>query len=76
MDRYLQRRDRLRRGIQKVEADALLVTNFVNVTYLSGFTGDDSYHCWLARDGEGIISDPRYTTQLGEECEGLDLRHP
>ena len=24
-------------------ADALLVTNFKNVTYLTGFTGDDSY---------------------------------
>jgi Xaa-Pro aminopeptidase len=72
VDRYLQRRGQLRRGIQKVEADALLVTNFVNVTYLSGFTGDDSY-LLVGCDGEGIISDPRYTTQLGEECQGLDL---
>jgi Xaa-Pro aminopeptidase len=72
VDRYQQRRDRLRRGIRKAEADALLVTNFVNVTYLSGFTGDDSY-LLVARDGEGIVSDPRYTTQLEEECEGLEL---
>jgi len=48
------------------------VTNFTNVTYLTGFTGDDSY-LLVCPEGETLISDPRYTTQLGEECPGLDL---
>lgn len=52
--------------------DALLVTDFTNVTYLTGFTGDDSY-LLIRGDGETIISDPRYTTQLSEECPGVDL---
>jgi Xaa-Pro aminopeptidase len=69
---HQRRRDRLRRALHKSGADALLVTSFQNVTYLTGFTGDDSY-LLLRRDGETLLSDPRYTTQLGEECPGLDL---
>lgn len=72
MDRYEARRDRLRRVAKKVGTEALLVTNFTNVTYLTGFTGDDSY-LLLWAGGEVLLSDPRYTTQLGEECPGLDL---
>src|SRR6185295_3679837 len=43
-----------------------------NVTYLTGFTGDDSY-LLVRRKGEVLLSDPRYTTQLEEECPGLEL---
>jgi Xaa-Pro aminopeptidase len=72
LDRYQNRRDRLRHLFRHDGAEALLVTNFTNVTYLTGFTGDDSYLLVHSR-GETLISDPRYTTQLGEECPGLDL---
>lgn len=72
MDRHQARRDKLRRALKKTGADALLVTNFLNVTYLTGFTGDDSY-LLLRHNGEVLLSDSRYTTQLGEECPGLDL---
>ncbi len=43
MSRYAARRDKLRRSFRKTGIDALLVTNFTNVTYLTGFSGDDSY---------------------------------
>jgi Xaa-Pro aminopeptidase len=66
------RRDRLRKAFRKAGVDALLVTDFTNVTYLTGFTGDDSY-LLVRGDGETLLSDPRYTTQLGEECPGVDL---
>jgi Xaa-Pro aminopeptidase len=71
-DRFLSRREKLRRAIKKAGADALLVTNFTNVTYLTGFTGDDS---WLLvrLDGDVLVTDGRYTTQLSEECPGLEL---
>ena len=72
MDRHQTRRDRLRKAVKKTGADAFLVTDFTNVTYLTGFTGDSSYLLMLGR-GEVVLSDPRYTTQLGEECPGLDL---
>jgi Xaa-Pro aminopeptidase len=72
MDRYQTRRQKLRQALARAKAEALLVTNFVNVTYLTGFTGDDSY-LLVRRDGEVILSDPRYTTQLEEECPGVEL---
>jgi Xaa-Pro aminopeptidase len=66
------RRDKVRKALRKLGVDALLVTDFTNVTYLTGFTGDDSY-LLVRDDGETIISDPRYTIQLGEEAPGVDL---
>ena len=72
MTRHAERRDKLRRLLKKTGADALLVTSFTNVTYLTGFTGDDSY-LLVRREGEVLLSDPRYTTQLGEQCPGVEL---
>jgi Xaa-Pro aminopeptidase len=72
MDRFRSRRDKLRKLLHKSDADAMLVTSFTNVTYLTGFTGDDSY-LLLRREGEVLLSDPRYTTQLEQECAGLEL---
>jgi Xaa-Pro aminopeptidase len=69
---FAARRKNLRSLIKKAEVDALLVTNFKNVTYLTGFTGDDSY-LLATLDGETLVTDPRYTTQLEEECPGLAL---
>ena len=73
MARFKQRRDKLRRLFRRQDADAILVTSFVNVTYLTGFTGDDSF-LLVTRDGEVLVSDGRYTIQLAEECPGLDLQ--
>jgi Xaa-Pro aminopeptidase len=77
MSSFVARRKRLRALIKKAEADALLVTNFTNVTYLTGFTGDDSY-LLATLNGESLVTDPRYTTQLEEECPGLvlEIREP
>ncbi len=72
MTRFAKRRDKLRSLLRKAKLDALLVTNFTNVSYLTGFTGDDSYllvtpkHCV-------VLSDERYTTQLEEECPDLEF---
>jgi Xaa-Pro aminopeptidase len=72
MTAFASRRDRLRKLLHQSAADALLVTNFKNVTYLTGFTGDDSF-LLVTAGGETLISDKRYTTQLEEECPGLKL---
>ena len=70
MSRYEERRRRLVRLLNDADANALLVTNFTNVTYLTGFSGDDSY--LLVSDREAvIISDFRYVEQLASECPGL-----
>lgn len=72
MSNHASRRDKLRRLIRKAKADALLVTSFTNVTYLTGFTGDDSY-LLVTLDSETLISDSRFTTQLEEECPGVPV---
>ena len=69
-DRFLTRLNKLRRSLKKSGADSMLVTNFTNVTYLTGFTGDDSYLLITQQDA-WLLSDSRYTTQLEEECPGL-----
>ncbi len=72
MTRFAKRRQKLARVVRRAGADAILVTNFTNVTYLTGFTGDDSY--LLLGDGvEVLLSDARYSQQIGEECPGLDI---
>jgi len=71
MARHLQRRDRLRRLIRHSGADAILITNETNVTYLTGFTGDDSLLLVTPADAI-VLSDPRYAQQLGEQCPDVD----
>lgn len=65
-----KRRERLRRLLRQEKVDGMLVTSFTNVTYLTGFSGDDSYFL-VSLDGEVILSDPRYDTQLEEECSDV-----
>jgi Xaa-Pro aminopeptidase len=72
MNHFAARRDKLRKLLQKSGVETLLVTSFPNVTYLTGFTGDDS-HLLFTRTDQILISDTRYTTQIEEECPGLDV---
>jgi Xaa-Pro aminopeptidase len=72
MDYLTQRRQSLIRNVKKDGADAILITNPVNVTYLTGFTGDSSY---LVASGKSfvLVSDSRFEEQIKEECPGLDV---
>lgn len=70
--RHSARRQKLLKLFRGAGIDALLVTNPTNVTYLTGFTGDDSYLLLSPRHAL-VLSDPRYTVQLEEECPGLEL---
>lgn len=72
MPNFHARRDRLRRVLRREKVDALLVTNFTNVTYLTGFTGDDSF-LLVTLDDALLVTDMRYDDQLGEECPDLPL---
>ena len=71
-DRFAARRHKLLRKIGSADAEALLVTNFTNVTYLTGFSGDDSY-LLVGKDQTVLISDSRYSLQIQEECPGLEF---
>jgi Xaa-Pro aminopeptidase len=71
MNHAAERRDRLVQLLPQEGLDALLVSNPVNVTYLTGFTGDSSTVV-LTRDCAVLVSDPRYTGQITDECPGLE----
>src|SRR5262245_55485643 len=73
MDRFALRRENLRSACKAAEVDALLVSGPSNVSYLTGFTGDSSV-LLVATDRELIVSDGRFTTQLEQECAGLQAR--
>ncbi len=62
-----KRRERLFRELKERKLPNLLVTCPHNVTYLTGFTGEDSY-LFVIQDGITILSDARYEEQLQEEC--------
>jgi Xaa-Pro aminopeptidase len=72
MNQYATRRDRLRRLLGKTGADAILITNHINVRYLTGFTGDSSY-LLVHRDGQQVIlSDFRFLNELAEDCPDVE----
>jgi Xaa-Pro aminopeptidase len=72
MDRTPQRREKLKKTLKADSVDALLISSLVNVRYLTGFTGSDAA-LLLMRNRAIVLSDGRYTTQLGEECPTLEI---
>ena len=70
MKKNQERRDKIRRAAAKQKIDAFLVTNPINVRYLTGFTGGTAY-LLIQPDGDTILSDPRFTIQIEEECPDL-----
>ncbi|MFO0949448.1 MAG: Xaa-Pro peptidase family protein [Planctomycetota bacterium] len=70
-DRFSQRRDRLTKTLKKLGVQAFLVSHPVNVSYLTGFSGEDSYLV-VSPEKSLLISDGRFTEQIEEECPGLD----
>src|SRR4051794_18502204 len=71
MDYHASRRERLTRLLIEEGLDAVLVANPVNVTYLTGFSGDSSALV-VTRDRAVLVSDPRFTGQIADECPGLE----
>ncbi|HWG47374.1 MAG TPA: Xaa-Pro peptidase family protein [Gemmataceae bacterium] len=68
--RYAQRRERLAPLLTDEGIDALMISSPVNVTYLTGFSGDSTV-LLLTRDRALVVSDSRYTGQLADECPQL-----
>jgi Xaa-Pro aminopeptidase len=72
MDSSARRLEKLRRLFKADQVDVLLVLSEPNVRYLTGFTGEASV-LLVTKDRTLLVSDGRFTTQLQEECPGLDL---
>jgi Xaa-Pro aminopeptidase len=71
---YSQRRDNLRQLIGASGLDATLVTDLVNVRYLSGFTGSNGALLVFADDrGAVLATDGRYRTQAAEQAPELEI---
>jgi Xaa-Pro aminopeptidase len=65
---YLAARvEKVRAAMKSAKLPALLVTNFVDVSWLTGFEGDDSYAI-VTRDSVTLISDSRYEEQITREA--------
>ncbi|WP_164101312.1 M24 family metallopeptidase [Candidatus Laterigemmans baculatus] len=68
--RFTARIQRLLPALADAELDGLLVSDPVNVRYLSGFTGDSS-SLLITGHGTSILSDRRFETQIASECPEL-----
>ena len=68
--------DKLQHSLKSDGLDGLLVSSATNVSYLTGFTGDSSA-LLVSRERVLIISDGRFSTQIEQECPGLEatIRH-
>jgi Xaa-Pro aminopeptidase len=62
----------IRRQLNKKKIDALIVTKPANVTYTTGFMGDDSWVVITAR-AVYLLTDSRYTEQAQKECIGCRI---
>jgi Xaa-Pro aminopeptidase len=68
---FSDRRQKLLRCLASESLDALLITSPINVSYLTGFSGDSSY-LLVGHDRSVLVSDSRFTQQIQEECPDLE----
>ena len=68
------RADRLAEVMERRELDSLLVSNLVNVRWLTGFTGSNGAAV-MTRDRRLFLTDFRYTEQAEEQVDA-GLRAP
>jgi Xaa-Pro aminopeptidase len=68
----MQKKARLRREISRLKIDGLLVTDIVNVRYLTGFTGSSGY---VVINGKYavFVTDFRYEEQARDEVRGFHI---
>jgi Xaa-Pro aminopeptidase len=67
------RRERLRNEVRDAGLDAALVTNLLNVRYLTGFTGSNGSLLVPAEGPDVLATDGRYTTQAGAQAPDVEL---
>lgn len=72
---YALRRASLRDLLVENRVDALLVTDLINIRYLTGFTGSNAallVYAWDSSEHRTLIcTDGRYLTQVGEQVPDL-----
>ncbi|MGN6187423.1 MAG: M24 family metallopeptidase, partial [Conexibacter sp.] len=68
------RADRLAALLDERELDALLVTNLVNVRWLTGYTGTNGVALVGGQDLRCFVTDFRYVTQAEQQVHGFERR--
>jgi Xaa-Pro aminopeptidase len=68
-EHMLRRVENVRDQLRKSHLDALILTTAANVTYVTGFLGEDSWAIVTAR-AVYLLTDSRYTEQAQKECVG------
>jgi Xaa-Pro aminopeptidase len=71
-DIFRKRVEKVREILREKNFDALILTGGADVSYLSGFSGGDS---WLVLAGRSVwlITDSRYTLAAKKECSGCKI---
>ena len=64
------RREKLMKVMDDENLDGYLVVDPVNVSYLTGFQGEDSF-LWIGDVGACLLSDTRFEEQIKEECPDI-----
>lgn len=67
---YPERLTGLREAMATLDIPAIVITDLVNVRYLSGFTGSNGSLAVVA-DDVFLVTDGRYVEQAAAECAGL-----
>lgn len=58
--------------LDKIELDAIVVSNGYNMRYLSGFSGATGY-LYLSKKKKVVLTDSRYTIQAKEEAKDFEV---
>ncbi len=67
----MSRADRVAERLEEREVDLLLVTDLVNLRYLTGFTGSNGMAV-VGRDVRRFITDFRYVEQAAQQVPDFD----
>jgi len=59
--------------LEEYHLDAILITNLINVRYLSGFTGSEGTVIF-SQKGNWFLTDPRYRLQAEQEVKGFKVK--
>ncbi|MBI5410320.1 MAG: aminopeptidase P family protein [Nitrospirae bacterium] len=69
----MDRKALLRKKLQKQKVDGFLITDLLNVKYLTGFTGSAGYALVTSKDAV-FVTDFRYQEQSRQEVKGFKIK--
>ena len=68
----MERVNRLRKYMKKVNVEAMLISSFPNIYYYSNFSSEDGL-LYITLNKCYLLTDSRYTVQAKEECKNFEV---